>query len=125
MSASILTSTKKILNIPELDTSFDVDILMHINSVFSILTQLGIGPVEGYMIEDAVTTWDDFLSDDPRLNFVKQFVYLRVRLIFDPPTTSFLIEALEKQAQELAWRINVHREEESWTNPNLIVVVEP
>jgi type II secretory pathway component HofQ len=97
VSASILTSTKKILGIEETDTSFDLDILTHINSVFSTLNQLGIGPEQGFAIEDATPTWDAFLGTDPRLNQVKSYVYLRLRLIFDPPTSSYAITAMEKQ----------------------------
>ena len=118
MSDSILTSTKKILGIDESYTAFDLDVITHINSVFTILQQLGIGPSDGFMIEDAEPTWDTFLAGDPLLNSVKTYVYLRVRLLFDPPTTSFLISAMKEQAQELEWRLNVKREGESWTNPS-------
>lgn len=107
MSTSILTSTKKILGIEESYTVFDSDIVMHINSVFSTLTQLGVGPSYGFMIEDADAVWSDFLGDDPRLNPVKTYVYLRVRLLFDPPTTSFLIASYQEQIKELEWRLNV------------------
>lgn len=119
MAQSILTSTKKILNIGESDTSFDTDVLLHINSVLSVLTQVGIGPAEGYMIEDSTATWDAFIGDDPRLNLVKTYVYLRVRLLFDPPGTSFVIDSMEKQIAEFEWRLNVQREEESWIDPTL------
>lgn len=118
ISTSILTSTKKILGIEETYTPFDVDILMHINSVFSTLNQLGIGPEIGFMIEDSDAVWEDFLGADPRLNSVKTYVYLRVRLLFDPPTTSYLIEALNKQILELEWRLNVYREGTAWANPD-------
>lgn len=117
MSDSILTSTKKTLGIDEDYTAFDPDITMHINSVFSILTQLGIGPSEGFMIEDADAVWSDFLLTDMGLNSVKTYVYLRVRLLFDPPQTSYLIEALERQMREIEWRLSTHREGVSWTAP--------
>jgi len=123
MSDSILTSTKKVLGIEELYTAFDVDILMHINSVFSTLHQLGIGPVDGFFIEDATPTWTTFLGTDPRLNSVKTYVYLKVRILFDPPGTSYLIDSLRNQAEELEWRLNVVRETDDWVNPS--VVVEP
>jgi hypothetical protein len=110
VSDSILTSTKKVLGITEDYTPFDVDILMHINSVFSTLHQLGIGPELGFVVEDASATWSTFLDGDPRLNSVKTYVYLKVRLLFDPPGTSYLIQAIERQAQELEWRLNVVRE---------------
>jgi len=119
VAQSILNSTKKILGLGENDTSFDVDIMLHINSVISVLTQVGIGPAEGFMIEDATATWDAFVGDDPRLNLVKTYVYLRVRLLFDPPGTSFVIDSMEKQISEFEWRLNVQREEESWVDPTL------
>lgn len=118
MADSILNSTKKVLGVDASYTAFDTDILMHINTVFSTLHQLGIGPVDGYMIEDATPTWDAFLGGDVRINSVKTYVYLKVRLLFDPPTTSYLIESLSKQAQELEWRLNVVREGDSWVDPN-------
>jgi hypothetical protein len=118
VAQSILTSVKKILGIAESDTSFDVDVILHTNSVFSILTQVGIGPDDGFMIEDATPTWDAFVTDN-KLNSVKTYVYLRVRLLFDPPNTSFVIESMEKQIEELEWRLNVVREAVSWTDPNL------
>lgn len=117
MDASILTSTKKILGIAEDYTVFDTDIITHINSVFSTLTQLGIGPPTGFMIEDATAVWDDFVMDDEQYNAVKSYMYLRVRLLFDPPTTSYLIAAFNDQVKELEWRLNVHREETGWTYP--------
>lgn len=118
MSESILTSTKKMLGLGADYTAFDVDILIHINSVFSTLHQLGIGPDEGFMIENATATWTDFLADDPRLNNVKTYMYLRVRMLFDPPTTSYLINAMDEQRKELEWRINVNREHTAWVNPD-------
>lgn len=107
MSNSILVSTKKNLGIAADYTAFDQDIILHINSVFSTLNQLGVGPTYGFQIEDDVATWTDFLHGDPRLNSVKTYVYLRVRLLFDPPSTSYLISALNSQILELEWRLNV------------------
>jgi hypothetical protein len=111
MSNSILLSTKKTLGLAEDYTAFDQDIIMHINSVFSVLHQLGIGPLEGFEIIDDTDTWEDFASD-VRLNSIRSYVYLRVRLLFDPPTTSFLLNALQEQIKELEWRLNVYREEQ-------------
>ncbi len=92
---------------------------MHINSAFATLNQLGIGPDEGFAIEDASATWDEFLGTDPRRNNVKMWVYLKVKVIFDPPTGSYhLIGAMEQQIQELEWRISVKREDEEWVDPN-------
>jgi hypothetical protein len=122
MEMSILTSTKKILGIAEDVTAFDLDIITHINSVFSTLTQLGVGPAAGFMIEDATATWDTFISDDTQLNSVKSYVFLRVRLLFDPPATSYLINAYEDQIKELEWRLNTHREETQWVDPDPVVV---
>ena len=110
MEASILKSVKKVLMVPDDYTAFDGDILMHINSVFSTLNQLGVGPPEGFMIEGDTEEWDTFLLDDMRLNNVKTYMYLRVRLLFDPPATGFLRDSMEKQIEQLEWRINVHRE---------------
>jgi len=118
---SILKSTKKILGVGEADTSFDVDIALHINSVLSVLTQVGIGPANGYSIEDDTATWDAFIGTDPRLNLVKTYLYLKVRLLFDPPGTSYAIDAMEKQIAEFEWRLNVMREEESWVDPTVPV----
>lgn len=119
MEQSILTSTKKVLGIAEDYTVFDEDIIMHINTAFSTLTQLGVGPVEGFMIEDATAEWDDFITDgDIQYNSVRSYVFLRVSMLFDPPQTSYLITAKEKQIEELEWRLNVHREEDGWTDPD-------
>lgn len=120
MDSSILTSTKKILGVAEEYTAFDPDITTHINSAFSTLSQLGVGPPEGFMIEDETAVWDDFLvfADDMEYNAVKSYVYLRVRLLFDPPTTSYQIAAFDDQRKELEWRLNVHREETEWTDPD-------
>jgi hypothetical protein len=120
MEQSILKSTKKILGIAEDYTVFDLDIITHINSAFSTLTQLGVGPVEGFIIEDDSDLWTDFIdvNVDFQWNSVKSYVFLRVRMLFDPPQTSYLISASERQIQELEWRLNVHREETDWVDPN-------
>lgn len=122
MSDSILWSIKKVLGIDPDYTAFDLDILLHINSVFSTLAQLGVGPEEGFMIEDATTRWSDFMAPDPRYNSVKTYVFLRVRILFDPPGTSFLLEAYRKQIDELEWRLNVTREDDEWTPPTISTV---
>lgn len=126
MIASILTSTKKTLNLAEDYTAFDEDIIVHINSVFSTLNQLGVGPIEGFMIEDKDPTWDAFLGSDPRLNHVKTYMYLRVRMLFDPPTTGYHTEAMQKQIEEHEWRLNVQREDTQWTEPipPVVLIVE-
>lgn len=122
--ASVLTSIKKSLGIDEDYTAFDPDIVMYINTVFSTLTQLGIGPEEGVQIEDKEATWEPLLGTDPRLNFVPSYVLLKVRLLFDPPATSFAIDAIKTQITEYEWRINVVREVDLWV-PVVPVVPEP
>ena len=107
METSILDSIKKLLGIPSEVTEFDTDILIHINSIFSILTQLGVGPSNGFSIEDSSAEWSDFIGDDARLSDVKSFVYLKTRLLFDPPASSAAMDAMNRMASELEWRINV------------------
>lgn len=110
MDDSILNSVKKILGIAADYDAFDTDIIVHINSVFSTLNQLGLGPAEGFMIEDDSAVWEDFLLGDTRLNHVKTYMYLRVRVLFDPPTTGFTLTAMQEQIKELEWRLSVFRE---------------
>ena len=117
MTESILNSTKKILGIDSSYTAFDQDIIMHINSTFATLHQLGVGPVEGFMISNSTPVWNDILDSDLRLNSVKSYVYLRVRLLFDPPSTSYAMSAIQDQITELGWRISTYREEAGWTPP--------
>jgi len=102
---SILTSVKKLLGIQESYTNFDVDIIMHINTAFDILNQLGVGPKLGFMIEDNTETWDQFTTTYS-INMVKSYVYLKVRLLFDPPTSSVLMESMNRTIAELEWRLN-------------------
>lgn len=102
---SILTSVKKLLGITEEYKHFDADIIMHINTIFATLKQLGVGPKGGYMITDEYAVWADFLGEEKLLESVKTYVYLRVRLIFDPPTNSAVIESMNRLIAELEWRI--------------------
>ena len=104
---SILTSIKKLLGIAEDYTNFDTDIIIHINSVFSILTQLGVGPSEGFSISDENDVWSDFINDSTKIELVKTYIYLKVRLIFDPPQSSSVIDAMNRTISELEWRLNV------------------
>lgn len=104
---SILTSVKKQLGIAEDYEHFDPDIIMHINSVFSILNQLGVGPPEGFSISDETSVWTDFIGDSLKLELVKTYVYLKIRLIFDPPTSSAVMDAFKQNIAELEWRISV------------------
>lgn len=110
MADSILDSTKKILGLDAGYTPFDLDVVTHINAAFSILDQLGVGPVGGFYIEDNGPTWDDFVCPPNQLNLVRTYVFLKVRMLFDPPATSFLIEASNNQIREYEWRLNSFRE---------------
>lgn len=119
MEQSILNSVKKMCGIDPSLTVFDDVVLMHINSVFADLEQLGVGPTGGFMIEDDEPTWDAFLDGDPRWSSVKSYVYFRVRLMFDPPQTQYLVNSFDEQVKKMEWRLNVTREGESWTDPSL------
>lgn len=110
MGDSILLTIKKLLGIGDDYEYFDEDIIIHINSVLMILNQLGIGPVTGFSISDESATWSDFVDNLSMLEAVRSYVYIKVRLLFDPPTSSFTITALENQIKELEWRLNVMAE---------------
>lgn len=103
---SILTSIKKLLGIAENYEHFDADIIMHINSVFSILTQLGVGPEEGFTIKDKTAVWIDFVPENPKLESIKTYVYMKVKLIFDPPLSSAVMECMKQSIAEFEWRLN-------------------
>lgn len=107
---SILTSIKKMLGISEDYTQFDADLIMHINTVFLNLTQLGVGPVSGFTIEDEYSEWTDFISNNTQLQAVKSYMYLKVKLLFDPPLSSAVIESTNRMIAELEWRLNVAAE---------------
>ena len=118
METSILKSTKKILGLADDYTVYDHDILTHINTAFSTLTQLGVGPDTGFEIQDATAEWANYIDTNIPLNSVKTYIGLRVKALFDPPATSFGLAALEKQIEQLEWRLNQHREETEWTDPS-------
>lgn len=109
-NSSILVSIKKLLNVDETDDSFDTDIGMLINNEFMTLHQLGIGPDEGFSITDADTKWADFSSDKTLIETVKTYVYMKVRMIFDPPASSVVADAFNSQIRELEWRLNIQAE---------------
>ena len=108
---SILTSIKKMLDIGEAYDQFDANIIMHINSVFADLTQMGVGPAEGFMIEDDSAIWDDFVADNMLLNSVKSYMNLRVKLLFDPASIgSSTLASYERQISQWEWRLNLAAE---------------
>lgn len=104
---SILTSIKKMLGITENYTHFDDDIIMHINSVFMILTQMGVGPAKGFRIEDDSAIWQDFTSDDIMIESVKSYIHLKVKLLFDPSASSAVTGSMDRLISELEWRLHV------------------
>lgn len=107
---SILTSIKKLLGITEEYTHFDTDLIIHINSVFATLTQLGVGPSEGFAIVDNKDNWEEFTNDNVLIESVKSYIYLKVKLLFDPPTSSAVIESYKQMINEFEWRLNVAAE---------------
>lgn len=115
MATSILQGTKKILGIAEADTSFDLDIITHINSAFFTLTQLGVGPAEGFMIMDGEATWESFVGSDLLLNPVKSLIFLKVKMLFDPPGVGHLVTSMEKQIEQMEWRLAAQAEAASVT----------
>ena len=117
MNESILTSIKKLLGITEEYTDFDTDIIIFINSVFPVLQQLGVGPEEGFKIEGSSTTWKDYLGEDEtKIAFVKTYIYLKVKMVFDPPLSNSIIESYNRTLNELEWRITVKVDEMKASN---------
>ena len=106
---SILDLTKKMIGFDSEYTAFDLDILTHINSTFFTLQQIGIGPSSGFVITDKDATWSQYVVGDD-LSAVKSYMFLKVKMLFDPPTTSFANEAIKNQITELEWRLNVQSE---------------
>lgn len=117
MTESILTSIKKLLGIPADYTNFDVDIILHINTVFMTLKQLGVGPAEGFAIEDDTAVWSDFIDDEKNtelttlLSATKSYIHLKVKLLFDPPLSTAVIEATNQMINELEWRLTTETEQ--------------
>ena len=111
LEESILTSIKKLLGLNSEITVFDTDIAFHINTVFASLAQMGVGPKDsegrniGFKISSSSETWSNFTSDDKLIENVKTYVYIKVKMVFDPPVSSALIEAYNAQAKELEWRL--------------------
>lgn len=110
ISDSILESVKKLIN-AEGDEYFDTDLIIHINTVFSILNQMGVGPEEGFAIDDESSTWDEFIGDVSLFNMVKTYMSIKVKLFFDiASSNSYYIEQLQKEADELEWRLKTAAE---------------
>lgn len=107
---SILTSIKKMLGIEEEYEHFDAELIMHINSVFMILNQLGVGPAEGFRIQGKDSDWSEYISDEDDLDSVKTFIAKKVQLIFDPPTQGSVMQAVNELNSELEWRLNLGAE---------------
>lgn len=113
MEDSILDTLKKMLGLDKEFTAYDVDIITNINSIFMTLHQLGVGPTEVFSITGSDEAWSSFLSNtrtDNDLNAVKSYMYLRLRLLFDPPSSSFVLSSIESQIKEFEWRLNVQAE---------------
>ena len=105
---SVLTSIKKLLGITEEYDQFDQDLIIHINAVLMVLTQIGVGPSNGMIINDSSTTWNDILSDTSNIEAVKTYVYLKVKMIFDPPSSSSVEDAMNRSINEYEWRLNIN-----------------
>ncbi len=118
MEQSILKSVKKALGIAATDTAFDLDILMHINTAFATLNQLGVGPEQGLAIEDDSTLWAAFYGTDPRWSSIRTYTFLKVRSIFDPPQSGYAVDAVKEQIAELEGRLQIFRESTQWVDPN-------
>lgn len=111
MTDSILDTIKKMLGVdPEYD-AFDIDIITHINSAFMMLYQIGVGPSTPFSISDNSTMWDSFIQDVTKFQTVKSYVYFRVKLAFDPPSSSFVLDSMKEQLREAEWRLNMQSEE--------------
>lgn len=106
MEDSILSSIKKLLGIGENDTNFDTDVIIHINTALFTLNQLGVGPSSGFSITDKYSYWSDFLGENTNLEAVKTFIFLSVKLVFDPPTSGAVLEAMKQEKKEYEWRLN-------------------
>lgn len=108
MEESILTTVKKLIGLEELYTQFDLDIIIGINSAFSALRQIGVGPEGGFSIQDKTAVWSDFTDEDTDLESVKTYVYLKTRLVFDPPSSSSIIDSIKSVIEEIEWRLSIH-----------------
>lgn len=110
MEQSILTTIKKMLGIAEDYESFDLDVITNINMALMTLNQLGVGPEDGFSISDKSSVWSDFIKDVKNLEGVKTYIFIKTKLVFDPPTGSFVLDALDRQVKELEWRLRSQTE---------------
>jgi hypothetical protein len=118
---SILDTTKKMVGFDWDYTAFDIDIITHINSIFFTLQQLGVGPTAGFSITDNTKTWAEYTAGDS-IEAVKSYLYLKVRMLFDPPANSFTLDAMKNAATEFEWRLNVHTEGVRWRESQIPVI---
>ena len=107
MQDSILMTIRKLVCGDPYADHFDTDLLVHINACFSVLNQLGVGPENGFVVTDETQSWSSYIADNYILNMVKTYVMLKVKKIFDPPLTSSVLEAMDKEISQLEWRLNV------------------
>ena len=107
MQDSILMTIRKLVCGNPYADHFDTDLLVHINACFSVLNQLGVGPENGFIVTDETQSWSSYIADNYILNMVKTYVTLKVKKIFDPPLTSSVLEAMDKEISQLEWRLNV------------------
>ena len=107
MQDSILMTIRKLVCGNPYADHFDTDLLVHINACFSVLNQLGVGPENGFVVTDETQSWSSYIADNYILNMVKTYVTLKVKKIFDPPLTSSVLEAMDKEISQLEWRLNV------------------
>lgn len=105
MEESILKTIKQLIGCPDDFEQFDLDLIVHINSAFATLTHLGVGPKEGYRITGADNAWSEFEDDAQKLSLIKDYVYIKTRLLFDPPTSGSLMDSLKEQLKEMEWRL--------------------
>ena len=107
MEESILKTIKQLIGCPDDFEQFDLDLTIHINSAFAALTQLGVGPKEGYRITGPDNVWSEFEEDTQKSSLIKDYVYIKTRLLFDPPTSSALMDSLKEQLKEMEWRLHI------------------
>ena len=113
MDDSILTSIKIQLSLMPEEESFDRELVMHINAAFARLTQLGVGPVQGFRIQDDSTTWDEFVTDITQESYCRNYIYLKVRRIFDPPANATLAKVIDEEINELEYLLKVEAEDDA------------